>query len=74
MRSKENVKALPQIGWAGGAVRAHCLANWKVQMRVQTPRSPLGLGERQPDIISEGSARADGAGAGAPPATDREVA
>ena len=67
-------KHYSKAGWAGGAVWAHCLANWKVQMRVQTPRSPLGLGERQPDIISEGSARADGAGAGAPPAMAREVA
>ena len=67
-------KHYSKAGWAGGAVWAHCLANWKVQMGVQTPRSPLGLGERQPDIISEGSARADGAGAGAPPAMAREVA
>lgn len=71
---RERESHYSKAAWAGGAVRTHCLANCKVQMWVQTPRSPLGLGERQPGIISEGSARADGAGAAAPHATAREVA
>lgn len=39
------------------AVVAQCLANWEAQMWVQNPRSPLGLGERQADIISQGSSK-----------------